>query len=205
MIRRLFGKRGATPPAGAAMPERDRFALDLLSRDWQCACCGEWHHGIMDLAARAPDPWPHARDYEPNSALRMDGDFLSEDFCVLGGEDFFIRSVMEIHVHGLERSWGWGCWNSLSRANFDFYVERFDEGFAEGEQPWFGWLANSLRIYSEDPQPIAVDVYPSAGRQRPRLFVKDETHALARAQREGISAADLLDLLMAYGHGPTVQ
>jgi hypothetical protein len=203
MMRRWFGKRGARPPLGTRPPDRNRLALDLLTRDWQCACCGEWHHGIMDLAAKAPDPWPHPRDHEPNAALRTDGDFLSQDFCVLGGEDFFVRSIMKIPVHGLERTWAWGCWNSLSRANFDAYVERFDEGFVADEGPWFGWLANSLRIYSEDPQPIAVDVHPQPGRQRPRLVVQDENHPLARAQREGISPDDLLSLLRAYGHGPS--
>ena len=200
MMRRMFGKRGA-----GAQADRDRFALDLLTRDWQCACCGELHHGVMDLAAKAPDPWPHARDHEPNSALRRDGDFLSQDFCVLGGEDFFVRAVMEITVHGLDRTWAWGCWTSLSRANFDSYVERFDSGMAAGTGPWFGWLANSLRIYSEDPKPIAVDVLPRQGGQRPRLFVHDENHSLARAQREGISPDDLLVLLRAYGHGPTAH
>ena len=159
----------------------------------------------MDLAAQAPDPWPHARDHEPTAALRRDGDFLSRDFCVLGGEDFFIRSVIEIPVHGLEENWGWGCWNSLSRANFDLYVDRFEDGFGDDRPSWFGWLANSLRIYSEDPTPIAVSVFPQSGGQRPRLLVQDEAHPLGRAQREGISPSDLLELLRAYGHGPTVQ
>ena len=205
MMRRWFGKKGEATPPESPPQDRDRFAIDLLTRDWQCSCCGEWHHGVMDLACQAPDPWPYPRDHEPNAALRTDGDFLSEDFCVLGGEDYFVRSLIEIPVYGLDRTWGWGCWNSVSRANFDTYVSGFDEGLSGEEGPWFGWLANSMRIYSEDPKPIAVDVFPQPARQRPRLLVKDADHPLGRAQREGISGEDLLTLLRAYGHGPTVQ
>jgi hypothetical protein len=159
----------------------------------------------MDLAARAPDPWPHAKEYEPNSALRLEGDFLSEDLCVLGGEHFFVRSVLEIPVRGLEVPWGFGCWSTLSRANFDKYVAGFDSGEYEDDGPWFGWLSNQLKLYFEEDRPIAVDVFPEPDRQRPQLVVRDPDHPLGRAQREGVTGEAMLELLLAYGHGPTVQ
>jgi hypothetical protein len=189
----------ATPSA------TNELTIALLKSDWRCACCGEWHHGMLDLAARAPDPWPHANGYEPNSGLRLDGDFLSEDLCVLGGEHFFVRSVLEIPVHGLDVPWGFGCWSTLGRDNFDKYVAGFDTGEYEDDGPWFGWLSNQLRIYFEDDRPIAVNVFPEPDRQRPQLVVQDEHHPLGIAQREGISAEAMLELLRAYGHGPTVQ
>ena len=120
----------------------------------------------MDLAARSPDPWPHEKSYEPNSALRLDSDFLSEDFCVLEGKHFFVRSVIEIPVHGLNIPWGFGCWTTLSRTNFDKYVIGFDSGGYEDDGPWFGWLSNQLKSYFEDREPIAVDVRPQPKRQR---------------------------------------
>ena len=75
---------------------------------WRYGGCSEWHTGLMDLAALVPDPWPHREDREPNSALRLDGDFLSEDFCVIGGKDFLVRAVLEIPVHGLAEKFGFG-------------------------------------------------------------------------------------------------
>ena len=200
MIRRHIGSR--RPPADAAASDA---TLELLKSDWRCSCCGEWHHGLMDIAARSPDPWPNERTYEPNSALRREGEFLSEDFCVIAGEDFFVRSVLEIPVRGLDTPWGFGCWTSLSRANFDKYVAGFDDGDFEDLGPWFGWLSNRLKIYFEDAEPIGVDVVPQADRQRPRLFVRDEDHPLAIAQRDGISAEAVLALLRVLGHGPTEQ
>lgn len=122
MIRRFFGFR-REPNVQHADPK-----IELLTAEWRCSCCGEWHRGLMDMAARSPDPWPDEQTYEPNSALRFDGNFLSEDFCVLEGEHFFIRSVLEIPVHGLAVPWGFGCWSTLSRANFEKYVAGFDDG-----------------------------------------------------------------------------
>jgi hypothetical protein len=159
----------------------------------------------MDLAADHPDPWPHGAEYEPNAALRMDGDFLSEDFCVLDGEHFMVRSILEFPIQGLDQSWSFGCWTSLSKENFDKYVESFDIGLLDDEGPWFGWLCNGLKgLYTDDPS-IPLDVYPQPGRQRPRLIALDDDNPIARAQREGLSGDDLLAILRANGHGPTVQ
>ena len=201
MIRRLFGfGRRQKAPARQAAP-----IIELLSTDWRCSCCGELHHGLMDMAARAPDPWPHDRSYEPNSALRLQGDFLSEDLCVLEGRYFFVRSVLEIGVHGLSAPWGFGCWSTLSRTNFDKYVAGFDSGEYADDGPWFGWLSNHLKTYFKGTEPISVDVFPQSNRKRPLLVVQDEKHPLGIAQREGISPQAMLALLHAYGHGPTLH
>ena len=199
MLRRLFGRKNSDPPA------TDDLALRLLQGDWKCSCCGEWFNGIMELAADYPDPWPHGNGYEPNAALRMDGDFLSEDFCVLDGEHFMVRSVLEFPVRGLDEMWGFGCWTSLSRENFDKYVQGFDIGSFDDEGPWFGWLCNGLKGLYADNASIPLDVYPQVGRQRPRLIALDEDNPIARAQREGLTGEDLLAILRANGHGPTVQ
>lgn len=56
-------------------------ALQLLqSAHWKCASCDVEHEGMFDIGALAPDHWCDAEQLEPNSALRLDGDFLSEDF-----------------------------------------------------------------------------------------------------------------------------
>ncbi|MFN3748639.1 MAG: DUF2199 domain-containing protein [Sphingorhabdus sp.] len=199
MLRRLFERKQSDPPATTDL------SLRLLQGDWKCSCCGKWFNGIMDLAVDKPDPWPHGAEYEPNAALRMDGDFLSEDFCVLDGEHYMVRGVLEFPIQGLDQKWGFGCWTSLSKENFDKYVEAFDVGLLDDQGPWFGWLCNGLKgLYTDDP-PIPLDVYPQAGRQRPRLIALDEDNPIARVQREGLSGDDLLAILRANGHGPTVQ
>ena len=201
ILRRLFGRK---PPRESVI-DANALTLRALAGDWTCSCCGERFHGIMDIAADYPDPWPHGGGYEPNSALRLDGDFLSEDFCVLDGEHFFVRCVLEFPVHGLDRTWGFGCWSSLSRKNFDKYVDGFDRGEYSDAGPWFGWLCNGLKPDFVFDQSVPLDVCPRPGRQRPLLFVIDQENPIATAQREGLSPEDLLAILRANGHGPTLQ
>jgi hypothetical protein len=155
----------------------------------------------MDLAAFAPDPWPHGEDREPNSALRLDGDFLSEDFCVIGGKDFFVRAVLEIPVHGLAEKFGFGCWSTLSKGNFDKYVDGFDDGAYPDWGPWDGWLCNRFETWvGTDAE--AVHVYPQPDRQRPSLRIMDERHPLAIAQADGIDMPRMMEILRFYGHAP---
>jgi hypothetical protein len=177
-------------------------ALDILKgAEWICGSCSERHLGMFDLACDSPGPWTGNADYEPNSELDRERDFLSEDFCVLGGEHFLIRCVLEIPVHGLEDKFGFGCWGSLKRDNFETYVEHFDAGTCPEGGPWWSWLCNRLGPLSDD-QPIGCWMFPQLGRQRPVLDVDDEDHPLALAQRDGISAEQVLAIYAHYGHAP---
>ena len=155
----------------------------------------------MHLAADFPDPWPNGNAREENAALRLDGDFLSEDFCVLGGEYFMVRSVLEIPVHDVAKPFGFGCWSTLSRANFDKYVEGFDDGAYPDMGPWSGWLVNQLADYI-GTKPEAVWLSPQADRQRPLLHIQDPAHPLAIDQTNGITAERVLEIFARYGHAP---
>ena len=113
-----------------------RTAIEILKgAEWTCGTCSDRHLGMFDLACHHPDPWTGSSEYEPNSALDRERDFLSEDFCVLGGEHFLVRCVLEIPVHGLEEKFGFGCWGSLKRDNFEIYVAHFDDGTGSGRSP----------------------------------------------------------------------
>lgn len=174
----------------------------LRSGRWTCGSCDAEHGWPFDLGANHPDPWPHGDALEPNDALRLNGDFLSEDFCVLGGEYHMIRCVLPIPVVGLEEGFGFGCWCTLSRANFDKYVERFNDREIPDEPMWTGWLMNQLADLIEGTAPIGMRVQPRPDRQRPLLWVSDDNHPLAIAQDAGISPERMLEILRFYGHGP---
>ena len=154
---------------------------------------------MFDLVAFAPDFWEGPEDYEPNSSLRMEGDFLSEDFCVLRGEHYFVRCVFDIPVHGMEEKFGFGLWSTLSRRNFDLYVDGFDDGRYEDLGPWTGWFSNRIATF-EDALNQPCWVHPQLDRQRPVISLEDDDHPLAIAQREGISAERVLEIYAKYGH-----
>jgi len=181
---------------------RKQGAIDILNgAEWACRSCDAAHRGMFDLACNHPDPWNGGSEYEPNSALDLDRDFLSEDFCVIGSEHFLVRCVLEIPVHSLADKFGFGCWSSLKREHFETYVDHFDGGTVPETGPWWGWLCNRLTPLTED-QPVGCWMFPQPGRQRPVLRVDDEDHPLARAQSEGISPEDLLRVYAEHGHAP---
>lgn len=181
---------------------RGPSALDILSAtEWRCATCDQLHNGLFALAVFAPDPWRGADRYAPNDAIRLDGDFLSEDFCVLGGEYFMVRAVLEIPVDGLAEPLSFGVWSSLSRENFEKYLAGFDDSAPSDMGPWSGWLCNRVADYVGN-DPLALWVVPQKNRQRPKLYVMDDPHPLAVAQDKGISAEKVLEIYGLYGHRP---
>jgi hypothetical protein len=177
-------------------------ALDILrGAEWKCTQCEAPHRGMIDLAPNAPDPWHGNPAHSPNSALVLDGDFLSDDFCIVEGKHFLVRCVLEIPVHGLNEKFGFGCWGSLSRSNFEAYVEHFDDGAYQGAGPWSSWLCNRFYNYI-GTEPEGCWMFPQLGRQRPVLKLQNEDHPLARDQREGVPAEKVLDFYRHYGHMP---
>ncbi len=183
------------------MPSARDVLLSMQSRPWRCRSCGETHSGFFDLSAYAPAYWQHAEVYEPNGAFRTDGDFLSEDFCVVSGKYFFVRCVLLMPIAGMDKAFGFGVWSSLSETNFRKYAAGFDEGTNDSHEPWFGRLSNSLKWYP-DTLNLHCEVYLQSGRMRPRLVVTDDSHPIATHIREGIPPEALLAIFAANGHEP---
>jgi hypothetical protein len=142
----------------------------LHGSPWLCRSCGNHHSGIFDLACGKPD------------------------FCVLNGEHYFVRSVLELPIIGSDKSrFGYGVWATLSKTNFYIYLAAFDDGDMTGLCPWFGWFSNSLQGYPET-NPLKCQVYPQNDRQRPLIELEPTSHPLAIEQRGGITFDRLLEI-----------
>jgi hypothetical protein len=121
---------------------------------------------------------------------------------VLNGEHFFVRCVFDIPVHGMADKFGLGVWSTLSRANFEKYVDGFDDGQYADLGPWTGWFSNSFKPFaSSTNEPCWV--HPQLGRQRPSISLHNDGHELTIARRDGITPERLLEIYAANGHGPT--
>ena len=172
----------------------------LWDNPWTCTVCGETHQGVFDLACGKPGPWPGSEDKAPNGALDLSGNFLSEDFCVLEGQHFFVRAVLELPIRASGgQVFGFGTWTTLSRANFVRYVETFDSGEQGGLGPWFGWFSNRLEGYP-DTLNLKCQVSPVSGRKRPLLSLEPTSHPLAVDQQGGITFDRLLEIYAGSGH-----
>ena len=173
----------------------------LRSRAWKCTSCGETHRGLFDLGCAKPDAWPDSEEYSPNSAAKDATHCLTEDFCVLNGEHYFVRCVLELPLVGAPgEAFGFGVWSTLSKKNFEIYQETFDSGEQGDLGPWFGWFSNRLKGYP-DTLNLKCRVHPKAGRQRPWIELEPSGHPLAQESRDGITYERLLEIYAAYGHG----
>ncbi len=167
----------------------------LKSSGIKCVSCGQLHKGVFDLVWDSPANW---RD---RPECKMDkNNVLLEDFCVVDGEDFFIRCVFEIPIIGLENErLGYGVWSSLSKANFEVYNDTFKSG-AQGELgPWFGWFSSLLKGYP-DTLNLKCNVYPRNGNKRPTLKLEPTDHPLSVEQHNGITVDRLFEIYEINGH-----
>jgi hypothetical protein len=172
----------------------------LWDRPWTCQVCQVEHHGLMDMSLAKPFIWRGAEDLAPNGALDLTGNFLSEDFCVLEGQHFFVRGVLQIPILGSNGyRFGVGAWSTLSRDNFTRYVDTFDGGEQGDLGPWSGWFSNRINGYP-DTINLKCMVRPRSERQRPRIELVQHGHPLTLDQQRGITFDRLLDLLATWGH-----
>jgi hypothetical protein len=172
----------------------------LHDREWVCPCCGESHMGLFDIALDRPGACSSDQPVQPNADLGISDNILTEDFCVVDGEHFFVRGVLELPVVGAPGTcFGWGVWSSLSKANFDLYVETFNDGEQGALGPWFGWFSNSLPGYPETFS-LKCQVFPQDDKQRPLVELEATDHPLSLEQQNGITFDRILELYALTGH-----
>jgi hypothetical protein len=169
-------------------------------RSWACASCGETHVGLFDLGCAKPDFWQSSEQPLANSAIVGSKHCLTEDFCILDNEHYFVRCLLRLPLVGSPGEYfGLGVWSTLAPKNFDKYASTFDRGEQEDLGPWFGWLSNRLKGYP-DTLSLKCQVHPQPGRQRPLLELKPTEHPLARESLQGITYERLLEIYAANGH-----
>ena len=180
--------------------DRDPRWLRLHDRKWRCPCCGQTHGGLFDLVLAKPDAWPGAEEPRPNWEIMTSSNVLTEDFCIVKGEHFFVRCLLRLPlVDKPDTAFAFGIWSTLSRANFDLYLDTFDGGEQGGLGPWFGWFSNRLIGYP-DTFGLKCYVQPRSGRQRPLVELEPTQHPLAIEQQAGITFDRVLEIYALNGH-----
>jgi len=185
-------------PFGAA---HDRRWERLQNRLWTCHSCGETHRGVFDIAYDKPSIWLDSGTRASNSDLSsFSTNFLSDDFCIVEREHYFVRCVLELAIsHTKGGLFVFGVWSSLSEANFAVYVNSFSRNDQSVLGPWFGWFSNRL---PGDPDTLNLkcQVHPRNDRRRPFIELEPTDHPLACDQRNGISIDRLIEIYAACGH-----
>ncbi|HEV7691608.1 MAG TPA: DUF2199 domain-containing protein [Hyphomonadaceae bacterium] len=173
----------------------------MLKQGVACSC-GNVHTGLDNLLFHWPDTWPHGAKIEDNAALtadRLDGDFLSADFCVLDGKFYAIRVALDLPLQGSESRLTIVSWSALPKNEFISYFNAANKGQAPGEGRTTGHMLNNVPGYDKT---YGMNVMLQApGRlHRPKMQMLDEAHKLTQDQRQGISLDRTFELYALFGH-----
>ncbi len=171
----------------------------LLTSHRLCKCCGTTFSQLLSLSCDRPDICGEDMVVQDNSAILNErGDVLTEDFCRIG-ELHFLRAVLALPINSAGGAeFTLGTWASVSRDDFDSYLELFDlqETDLLGTKP--AWLANMIPPH-EGPSP-ASRIRPRPDGQYPDIEVMETEHPLYAAQARGLEFEELLEMIYAYGH-----
>jgi hypothetical protein len=171
------------------------------------ACsCGERHVGLFPVNLSHPIGFPRNGDYEPDEALRMDGDFLSANYSVWQGKFFAMRMRLPLRIREAD-PWAFmfTVWASLNREDFEAYLDAKKRGTLKNNAYAQARLVNRLEVY-----PDTVRLLGSAFQQEdggpPLLIIhgpqpdNQADHPLISDQKEGVTFDKALELFAAYGH-----
>jgi len=162
-----------------------------VSRAWTCSQCGEVHSGLPALAFEAPLPWEQLTDDE------RDAGELSSDTCTFRtdeGEYFYVRGTFEIPIRDFPESLEFGVWSSLSAANFERFLDLYDDPDRTEEEPYSSWFGNQLPGFPDTLNLRAwVEIYDAD--LRPRIVLHEQEHPLVAAVHEGIELAQAIALV----------
>ncbi|MCX4650312.1 DUF2199 domain-containing protein [Streptomyces microflavus] len=147
----------------------------------------------MSYSTISPDVWDPSFESDPNS-------MLSSDQCVIKGQHFFIRGLIEIPVIGGEDVFSWGVWVSLSKENFAGALDVWNTEGREAEKPYFGWLSTELALYSESTTDLKTNAHTRPVGKRPFIELEPTDHPLAVEQRAGIAQDRIREIAIAVLH-----
>ncbi|MEU9720829.1 DUF2199 domain-containing protein [Streptomyces sp. NPDC047976] len=147
----------------------------------------------MNYSTMAPDVWDPSFESDPDS-------MLSSDQCVIKGQHFFIRGLIEIPVIGSQDIFSWGVWVSLSSNNFARALDVWNTVGREAEKPYFGWLSTELPLYPESTTNLKTNAHTRPVGKRLFIELEPTDHPLAVEQRTGITQDRIREIAMAVLH-----
>lgn len=157
---------------------------------YKCSICGETHNDLPDIGNDKPYYWFTVPQNE-----RADRTQLDEDTCIIDGEDYFIRGVIEIPIYDYDHKFGFGVWVSQKKENFYTYL---NDSNSERIGPFFGWLSTEITYYEETSLSLKTMAHFTGNNNRPIIELEPSNHPLALDQQKGISLAKAWEIVHFY-------
>jgi hypothetical protein len=112
--------------------------------------------------------------------------FLTDDYCAIRNEDFFVRGLLHLPILGAAETFRWGVWGSLSRQNFTTLLTRHRSSEQATLPPMFSWLSTPLPGYSSTLN-LKMLVHVTRPDERPEFQLERTDHPLSQEYHHGIS------------------
>jgi hypothetical protein len=172
---------------------------DLANLRWKCHSCDEWHTGpCLDFSYHAPVYWSDGKEkLDETAPLTLDQlptTYLNEDICIIDGEHFFIRGLINLPIIGTAETFRWGVWGSLSKDNFEKLLSMFEDPKRVELPPMFSWLSNQIDEY---PDTINLKMYAhiQEPRDRPTFELEPTNHPLSQEYHHGITPERVKEIM----------
>jgi len=150
---------------------------------YSCEICGRFHAGqYISLAFDSPDPYARLTESGKSHA------YLGTDDCVVGGDEYYLRAIIELPIIEVNEVFLWGAWVRVWQKDYEEFVDHFQvRGREEMIGPYKGRLANNLPGYESGTLNLKCSVQIAPVGSRPILLIDEPDHPLAHEQRKGIS------------------
>jgi hypothetical protein len=148
-----------------------------------CSSCGNEQIGLpLSFAADFPDPFANlGREERETRAV------TSSDQCIIDGEEFYIRGLIQLPVRDSEDVFLWGVWARVNESAFDTISDHWESPGRELRiGPFKGRLANSLSLYLETLN-MRLEIKIQHIGERPLFIVEELDHLLCADQNNGLT------------------
>jgi len=154
----------------------------MATDTFTCTSCGETHDGVSyGFGVAAPLP------YERLSWLERRGTKLGEETCVLRGDRYFVRGLVEIPVKRRKTPFIWNLWSAVAPEGFQTMLEHWISDARVSDPPYAGSLANDLSAVYPSTLNLKLQIRSRPVGQRPAFELEDADHPLVVEQRNGIT------------------
>ena len=168
--------------------------------------CGERHVGPFPIHLHHPLGWKGQDAYEEDTALRMDGNFLSSNLCVIDGKFFAMRMTLPIQLHGAEPIvFLYTVWAGMDRLDFEAFANAYRTRKLAQDIRVSARLVNRVGGYP-DSYNLTGSAFQQLDGSPPTLVIHgiqagpNNQHPLLIEQRTGIGVDRMLELFAAYNH-----
>lgn len=163
-----------------------------------CSCCGIVYEELPNcLGIDYPNSIFSIPEEERENRIE-----LLESLCIIDQKHFFHRGRITIPIIDYEENLLFDVWTSISEANYNKRMDLWDAPNRVFEEPYFGWLQNSIPAYGETLNIKTISFEQEVG-VIPEIKSIEEGHPLTIDQENGISynrAVEIVNEIMRLQH-----